>query len=750
MSHSSESYGASWGDLNGDGFLDLYASNHRTQDSLFLNRGNGTFVDISNQIQDWVRRPDADTHGGTWADFDNDGDQDLMISTGGGPSELLVNDHQRLVDRAQQLGIGFSNLDGRMPVWLDYDRDHLLDVVVIQFGSGARLFHQNPGGEFTETTETAGLNCLHSQYAQLMDVTGDARLDFLCPAESLFPQKIYNPITWPWTPLSDAAQAATSLPIVANATDSVVADFNNDGHMDLFVLGGGQLRPSSVVQGGANALEALLSGGSKGFQFVSDGPVTLSVDWNNAGGGDGYLGKIQIGHLGRHPAGATFTLSPADPAVAGMPPEPTSPAAMPAMQLGYDPPTHRWTVRMVAKATQGLGAFSSVYVRATTAAPVTGLVATGLWPTDGPARPTLLINQGGTFADETVAAGLAAPVQCSSVTAGDFDNDMYVDLYLACRTGASNIANILYHNNHNGTFTMVPSAGGAAGPIGLALTNNAGAADSVVTGDYDVDGFLDLFVTNGFNMLPMYVGGPNTLYHNNGNANHWLELDLVGVNSDRDATGAIVFASANGIGQWRVQDGRYHRWSQDAKRIHFGLGSATMVSFFVKWPSGPIQFFYNVPADRLYRIIENTPAPLPVALGAAPSYPCGSPEVNGAIDSGLFIWRDCLSGAWHLDTAVAGGAATYVGTLTSTSSVLGLVPIEHDPSDVVSYAADTHQISFTLHTSGVNNDGVIFLPQDSAGNCLNVYAPAEAPVFYGPYRILKAHSFMLETQTLCP
>ena len=188
---------------------------------------------------------------------------------------------------------------------------------------------------------------------------------------------------------------------------------------------------------------------------------------------------------------------------------------------------------MVAKASQGLGAFSSVYVRASSAAPVTGLVATGLWPAPtGPRALTLLINQVGAFADETVAAGLAAPVQCSSVTAGDFDNDMYVDLYLACRTGASNIANVLYHNNHNGTFTMVPSAGGAAGPIGLALTNNAGAADSVVTGDYDVDGFLDLFVTNGFNMLPMYVGGPNALYHNNGNANHWLELDLVGVNSD--------------------------------------------------------------------------------------------------------------------------------------------------------------------------------------------------------------------------
>ena len=109
------------------------------------------------------------------------------------------------------------------------------------------------------------------------------------------------------------------------------------------------------------------------------------------------------------------------------------------------------------------------------------------------------MNVNGTFVDKTVAAHLDTPVQCGSVTAGDFDNDMYVDLYLACRTGASNIANILYHNNGDGTFTAMPNAGGATGPVGLAIADGAGEADSVVTADYDVDGFLDLFVTNGFN-----------------------------------------------------------------------------------------------------------------------------------------------------------------------------------------------------------------------------------------------------------
>ena len=48
----------------------------------------------------WRNRPQADTHGGSWADFDNDGDQDLLISVGtGNPSQFLVNERQRLIDR---------------------------------------------------------------------------------------------------------------------------------------------------------------------------------------------------------------------------------------------------------------------------------------------------------------------------------------------------------------------------------------------------------------------------------------------------------------------------------------------------------------------------------------------------------------------------------------------------------------------------------------------------------------------------
>jgi hypothetical protein len=758
VAHVSESYGASFGDMDGDGYLDIYASNHRTMDSLFLNMGNGTFVDVASQTLDWQNRPNADTHGASWADYNNDGQQDLMVSTGtGNLSMFLVNDHQRLVDKTVALGLGETNLGGRLPVWLDYDNDHKLDVVVAQYGGVAKLFHQNPNGTFTDTTTSAKLLCVRFHYAQLFDVNADGHLEFLCPDETHFPQKIYDPSTFPWKKTFDSSKPAPFFPIVNSVADSAVADFNNDGRLDVFVLGGVQLRPSSVVQGGPSNFEALLAGGSKGLKFVTTGVVSFNIDWNKADEGVGTdITKIQIGAGARNPTSQVFSLDPNDPTVAGLPPAPTDGTILPVMQIGYSTTTHLWTLKIVTKLTQtSKSVFSQGYIQGSSTAPITGLAATGLWPTDKPGRPTLLMNYPGGLVDQTVAAGLDTPVQCSSVTAGDFDNDMYVDLYLACRTGASNLPNILYHNNGNGTFTAVPDAGGASGPVGLAIADGAGTADSVISGDYDVDGFLDLFVTNGFNLRPLYIGGPNKLFHNNGNGNHWIELDLIGVNSDRDATGARVFATALGVTQMRVQNGAYHRWSQDAKRSHFGLASATQVNLTVDWPSGNVDTFTNVVADQLYKITEGTDsgrgAIAPVALGIAPAYPCGPPALNPAVDVGVFIWRDCPSGEWRLKTAAAGGSVTYTGTATSSLSYVSVRGVGLSGGDTVDFTSNPQQVAFTFFTTGTDTDGVNFTPQDGSSTCLMINGPSSlSQVYVGPFRVQVTQPFSLETQKTCP
>ena len=96
-------------------------------------------------------------------------------------------------------------------------------------------------------------------------------------------------------------------------------------------------------------------------------------------------------------------------------------------------------------------------------------------------------NGDGTFTDVTAKAGLAGIGYSMGVAAGDYDNDGFVDLYV---TGVNH--NQLFHNNGDGTFTDVTAKAGVPGNV------NSKKAWSVTAGwlDYNNDGLLDLFVVN--------------------------------------------------------------------------------------------------------------------------------------------------------------------------------------------------------------------------------------------------------------
>jgi len=100
-------------------------------------------------------------------------------------------------------------------------------------------------------------------------------------------------------------------------------------------------------------------------------------------------------------------------------------------------------------------------------------------------------NGDGTFTDVTERAGLQGKGYSMGVAAGDYDNDGFVDLYV---TGVN--SNQLFHNNGDGTFTDVTANAGVAGNI-----PKLGKAWSVAAGwfDYNNDGRLDLFVVNYLN-----------------------------------------------------------------------------------------------------------------------------------------------------------------------------------------------------------------------------------------------------------
>ncbi|HKT89875.1 MAG TPA: VCBS repeat-containing protein, partial [Candidatus Sulfotelmatobacter sp.] len=92
-------------------------------------------------------------------------------------------------------------------------------------------------------------------------------------------------------------------------------------------------------------------------------------------------------------------------------------------------------------------------------------------------------NHDGTFTDVTRRAGLAVPMYGLGVAVGDYDNDGYDDIFITA-LGQSH----LFHNNGNGTFTDVTKSAGMWGPEEFSA--------SAAWVDYDRDGRLDLLVAN--------------------------------------------------------------------------------------------------------------------------------------------------------------------------------------------------------------------------------------------------------------
>ena len=184
----------------------------------------------------------------------------------------------------------------------------------------------------------------------------------------------------------------------------------------------------------------------------------------------------------------------------------------------------------------------------------------------------------------------------------DLDNDGWLDVFVAnghvypeidqLETGRSYLQRKeVYPNLGNGRFVEIASRIGGD----LLVPQSARGA---TFGDYDNDGDIDVLTIN--------MNAPPNLYRNEGgNEGRWVSLRLEGTRSNRDAIGARVEAEVGGrVRVSEVRSGGSYL-SHNDMRVHFGLGSLDSIDRLrISWPSGLVEEFPAVEASRFVTLRE--------------------------------------------------------------------------------------------------------------------------------------------------
>lgn len=183
------------------------------------------------------------------------------------------------------------------------------------------------------------------------------------------------------------------------------------------------------------------------------------------------------------------------------------------------------------------------------------------------------------------------------ISFGDFDNDGWKDLISANSHVTDNIAsfsgdqyampNSLFRNLGSGKFADVSASAGQAFSVPRAHRGLAVA-------DLDNDGRLDVVVS-------VLGDSPEIWRNTTQNSNHWIEFQLTGHRSNRDAIGARIRLGD----QVNTQTSSVSYASSVLAPVHFGLGSVQVIPRVeILWPSGRVQTLTSLRCDRIVRIFE--------------------------------------------------------------------------------------------------------------------------------------------------
>ena len=502
----------------------------------------------------------------------------------------------------------FETMTGGVALF-DYNNDGLLDIF---FTNGAaipslektgpeywnRLFRNNGDGTFTDVTEKAGLQGIgYSMGVAAGDYDNDGFVDLYVTGVN-HNELFHNNGDGTFTDVTEKAGVGGMVPKLGK-TWAVAAgwlDYNNDGLLDLFVV--------NYLNYTIKTATPCVQQGHPAYCSPVDFLGTPNILYRNNGDGT-FTDVSEQSHISRY-VGKGMGLAFAD----------------------YD--DDGFTDIFVANDTfenylfhnNRDGTFTNVALQAGVAYNAYGNAIAGMAADfrdiDNDGRPdifeTAMFGEGfplyknlgdGQFQDVTAAAGLAASTSRSTAWGlgiFDFDNDGLKDLFTTNSDILDNamelahrpypLPNRVFRNKGNFTFEDLSAKAGASFQV---PAPHRGAA----FGDLDNEGKIDAVVT-------VLNGSPEIWMNRSRNHNHWIVLKLVGVKSNRDGLGTKIKITTSLGSQYNEATTAVGYNSSSDKRVHFGLGSATVVDAIeLIWPSGIKQYLKNVKADQILTVTES-------------------------------------------------------------------------------------------------------------------------------------------------
>ncbi|MBI5726441.1 MAG: VCBS repeat-containing protein [Ignavibacteriales bacterium] len=448
--------------------------------------------------------------------------------------------------------------DSRAVTWIDYDNDGDLDLFVT---NGPRLgennfFYENLGnGDFLKRTDVViTKDKAPSDGATWGDYNNDGYPDLYVAnwwgVKGLFYK---NNGDKTFTQLTNAAPALDP----SYSETASWGDYNRDGFLDLYVCNSAGTKKNNLYKNNGDGSFTKITSGTP----VTDAKSSRNVDWVDYNA-DGFPDLFVANENGEHEnlyknnGDGTFTT-----------------ASIPSLTNNFgNSASSNWED---IDNDGDLDVFIANYENQ---------------------KNYLLVNDGiNVFTKSTAFNNEISNSFCS--TFGDIDNDGDLDLFVTnAFTGTDKTVNFLYINNGHGSYIRDTAE---------IVSKDLGWTYGAAFGDYDGDGDLDLFAARCFQATEN-----NSLYKNNGNGNHWLQINLQGVKSNKSAIGAVVKVKAliNGSPVWQQRrvTGQNGYCSQNL-RLHFGLAASTVVdSIVIHWPSGIMQSQTALLVDTILTIKEDT------------------------------------------------------------------------------------------------------------------------------------------------